>query len=136
MEDEIYFYTRGGHKVIPTGQIRDGKTCKEIEILFKDGTQVYREEFDLFIEPQFQRYVSTIELEMRPVLQSEIDDYAIQEEIYLDDNRTTVIIAPWDKERGSPKLGDVIARDIKKPDEQWLIRKEMFEKHYVKPLKT
>ena len=42
----------------------------------------------------------------------------------------SVWISVADKENGSPKEGDMIARDIKNPDDEWLVSRQFFYDHY------
>ncbi len=41
-----------------------------------------------------------------------------------------VSISPADKDAGSPKLGDMIARNPKNHDDQWLVGKKYFEDNF------
>ena len=41
-----------------------------------------------------------------------------------------VKIAPEDRDTGSPKDGDMLARDPEKPDEQWLVSGRYFNANY------
>ena len=41
-----------------------------------------------------------------------------------------VSISLADKEAGSPKVGDMIARNPKKHDDQWLVAKQYFEDNF------
>ena len=40
-----------------------------------------------------------------------------------------VSISPADKDAGSPKVGDMIARNPKNHDDQWLVAKKYFEEN-------
>lgn len=42
-----------------------------------------------------------------------------------------VSISEADKDNGSPKEGDMIARNPDDPDDMWLISKEYFEENYT-----
>ena len=52
---------------------------------------------------------------------SEMRPYALGEDI------THVSISQPDKDAGSPKEGDMIARNPKNHDDQWLVAKKYFE---------
>lgn len=41
-----------------------------------------------------------------------------------------VSISQSDKEAGSPKVGDMIARNPKNHEDQWLVAKEYFEENF------
>ena len=56
--------------------------------------------------------------EMRPVTKEEADANATSEE---------VSISKADLDTGSPKLGDMIARNPKNHKDQWLVAKKYFE---------
>ena len=43
---------------------------------------------------------------------------------------TRVSVSVADKENGSPKQGDMIARSPKDKGDQWLVAKEYFDEHY------
>jgi hypothetical protein len=42
-----------------------------------------------------------------------------------------VSVSVVDIEKGSPKFGDMIARNPVKPDDKWLIEKDFFANNYV-----
>jgi hypothetical protein len=46
-----------------------------------------------------------------------------------------VSISPADRDAGSPKLGDMIARNPKNPDDQWLVAQDYFEDNF-EPVST
>lgn len=41
-----------------------------------------------------------------------------------------VSISPADKDNGSPKDGDMLARDPENPADRWLISQDYFRRHY------
>ena len=41
-----------------------------------------------------------------------------------------ISVCPHDKANGSPQHGDMIARNPKKPDDQWLLAAQYFEENY------
>lgn len=43
---------------------------------------------------------------------------------------TCVSISVADRDAGSPKAGDMIARNARNHDDQWLIAQEFFQEHY------
>lgn len=71
---------------------------------------------------------------IREVQQSDIDCYLEFGEIILIDHeldhKVIVSIGQHDRENGSPKKGDMIAKNPKAPTDQWLITKEYYEEHY------
>ena len=69
------------------------------------------------IENEFKNYKRKNVSEMRPYIKGEI----------LDDN---VSISDADKKNGSPKVGDMIARNPKNHYDQWLVAKKYFEDNF------
>ena len=65
---------------------------------------------------EFKKYRRKSISEMRPYEPGEV----------LSDR---VSISPADLEKGSPKLGDMIARNPKNHDDQWLVAKAYFEEN-------
>lgn len=47
------------------------------------------------------------------------------------DDMRRVSVAPGDADNGSPKDGDMIARNPKNHDDQWLVAGEFFTQNYV-----
>ena len=66
----------------------------------------------------YKTYEKTKTTEMRPYIDGEHID-----EDYVSINR-------GDKENGSPKAGDMIARDPSNHDDMWLISREFFVENY------
>lgn len=67
----------------------------------------------------FKRYRRTQIAEMRPVTEEDINS--------ID---TKISISQADKLNGSPKLGDMIARNPKNHSDQWLVAKQYFEDNF------
>lgn len=63
---------------------------------------------------EFKQYRRKSISEMRPFIEGEILD-------------SKVSISEADKANGSPKLGDMIARNPKNHEDQWLVAKQYFE---------
>lgn len=74
---------------------------------------------DLKNRYKFKSYKKISYTEMRPY---DPDDEFL--------NMNKVSISKEDKENGSPKKGDMIARNIKNHNDMWLVSKEYFEKNY------
>jgi len=68
----------------------------------------------------FKKYRRTSIAELRPVTQSDIDRFA--NGIYS--------VSIEDLRNGSPKIGDMIARNPKNHLDQWLIAKDYFEQNF------
>jgi len=67
----------------------------------------------------FETYKRTNTSEMRPVTEQEVTNRSMSQE---------VSISKADLDNGSPKLGDMIARNPNNHVDQWLIAKAYFEK--------
>ena len=62
---------------------------------------------------------------------AELRRYVPGEQLDLpDDRRPKVSISEEDRKAGSPKDGDMIARNPKNHDDQWLIAKRYFEENF------
>ncbi len=57
----------------------------------------------------------------------------VGKEIYLQDTKFKVSISDTDRQNGSPKIGDMIARNPKNHNDQWLVAKQYFENNF-KPI--
>lgn len=82
---------------------------------------------------EFKKYRRTQIAEMREVTQRDIIQYQENKEITAyetKDNRIVVSISEVDKQNGSPKIGDMIARNLKNHLDQWLVAKEYFEENF------
>ena len=66
----------------------------------------------------FKPYRRVSTAEMRPYLEGEI----------LSDR---VSISPADREAGSPKAGDMVARNPRNHDDQWLVSADYFARNFV-----
>ena len=75
---------------------------------------------------EFKKYRRTAISEMREVTKEEIEaGYAVLME-------SRISISKSDIEKGSPKQGDMIARNPKDHDDLWLVSKEYFEDNFEK----
>ena len=81
----------------------------------------------------FKKYRRTQIAELRPVTKENIDFYSKYK--YLQSTETDmgwneVSISIEDKMNGSPKIGDMIARNPKNHDDQWLIANDYFKENF------
>ena len=69
----------------------------------------------------FRQYRRSAIAELRPVTDTEIMN-----------NKCVpfISISPVDKENGSPKIGDMIARNPQNHNDQWLVAAEYFEANF------
>ena len=66
---------------------------------------------------EFKQYKRKEKAELRPFMEGELLE-------------ATVSISQTDKDNGSPKVGDMIARNPKNHDDQWLVAKQYFEDNF------
>ncbi len=80
---------------------------------------------------RFKKYKYTQIIEMRPITEWDIKAYQVDKEIYLIENTEfKVLISDTDRQNGSPKIGDMIARNQKNYNDQWLVTKQYFENNF------
>ena len=82
---------------------------------------------------EFKKYRRTQIAEMRDVTQRDVNEYYVKGNIEVeveDDKRIAVSISDVDRRNGSPKIGDMIARNPKNHNDQWLIAKQYFEDNF------
>lgn len=84
---------------------------------------------------EFKQYIKTNIAEMRPVSEVDMLEYekldAILTSSYFEgDKLISVSISDVDKKNGSPKIGDMIARNPKDHSDQWLVDKQYFEDNF------
>ena len=79
----------------------------------------------------FKLYRRTQIAEMRPVTEWDIKAYQVDKEIHsIRDTEFKVSISDVDRQNGSPKIGDMIARNPKNHNDQWLVAKQYFEDNF------
>lgn len=84
----------------------------------------------------FKKYKRTQIAEMRPVIQYDIEIFNIYGAIslsgtnYLDEVGVEVSISRADLKNGSPKIGDMIARNPKNHQDQWLVAEQYFKDNF------
>jgi hypothetical protein len=72
---------------------------------------------------EFQKYRRTQVAEMRPVTQHEADN----KDAILDNG---ISVSQVDLEKGSPKAGDMIARNPNNHNDQWLVSEQYFKDNF------
>lgn len=77
---------------------------------------------------EFKKYERKEMAELRPVTQEDIEEFIENGEIST--NNIVVSISQVDEDMGSPKIGDMIARNPKNHNDQWLVAKEYFEANF------
>ena len=84
----------------------------------------------------FKKYKRTNIAEMRPVTDGHISDFKKNGKLlFANDgdyrNPNKVSISDADLANGSPKIGDMIARNPENHDDQWLVAKDYFEANFA-----
>ena len=79
---------------------------------------------------EFKKYERKEMAELRPVTQEDIEEFIENGEIST--NNIVISISQVDEDMGSPKIGDMIARNPKNHNDQWLVAKEYFEANFRK----
>lgn len=77
----------------------------------------------------FKQYRRKQIAELRPVLEQEIEEFSSHGHISVS-NSFNVSISDADRDNGSPKLGDMIARNPKNYSDQWLVAQQYFEDNF------
>jgi hypothetical protein len=79
---------------------------------------------------KFKEFKRTQIAEMREVTDSDIEQYSSKDFISVFGWQYVVSISSVDKENGSPKIGDMIARNPKDHNDQWLVAKQYFKDNF------
>ena len=82
---------------------------------------------------EFTKYRRKQIAELRPVTKTDVENYDIRDEIIISfnpDNPLSVSISDVDRENGSPKIGDMIARNPKNHLDQWLVAEQYFKDNF------
>ena len=79
----------------------------------------------------FKQFRRTQIAEMRPVTKEDIQAFLNDKNLHsLRDTEFRVSISDADKNNGSPKLGDMIARNPKNHNDQWLVAEQYFKDNF------
>ena len=84
---------------------------------------------------KFKKYRRNQIAELRPVNQKDVTYFKNWGRIAADihatpDDDNSVSISDVDLQKGSPKIGDMIARNPKNHDDQWLVAEQYFEDNF------
>lgn len=81
---------------------------------------------------EFKQYRRKQIAELRPVDEADVLLYAVTEELAVTVGKKTVVvsISEADLKAGSPKVGDMIARNPKNHEDQWLVAEQYFEDNF------
>ena len=79
----------------------------------------------------FKKFRRTQIAEMRPVTEQDIKDFENDKNPHsLKDTEFKVSISEVDKQNGSPKIGDMIARNPINHSDQWLVAEQYFKDNF------
>ena len=79
----------------------------------------------------FKKFRRTQIAEMRPVTEQDIKDFENDKNSHsLKDTEFKVSISEVDKQNGSPKIGDMIARNPKNHNDKWLVAEQYFKDNF------
>jgi len=68
---------------------------------------------------------------MRPVTNADLMAFESDNNLHsMRDTEFRVSISDADRAKGSPKIGDMIARNPKNHDDQWLVANEYFKENF------
>ncbi len=77
---------------------------------------------------EFKQYKRKGLSEMRPVTEMDIKAFQSDKQIHsIRDTEFKVSVSEVDLQNGSPKIGDMIARNPKNHNDQWLVAKKYFD---------
>ena len=80
---------------------------------------------------EFKKYRRTQIAEMRPVTEWDIKAYQADKHLHsMRDTEFRISISDADKANGSPKIGDMIARNPKNHNDQWLVAEKYFKDNF------
>lgn len=79
----------------------------------------------------FKQYRRTQIAELRPVTDADIRAFEQDKHPHsMRDTEFRVSISDADRQNGSPKIGDMIARNPKNHNDQWLVAKQYFDDNF------
>jgi len=79
---------------------------------------------------EFKNYRRSQIAEIREVTQEDINQYASKNYINIFGWQYVVSISNADEKNGSPKIGDMIGRNPKNHNDQWLIAEQYFKDNF------
>ena len=79
---------------------------------------------------EFKKYRRTQFAEMRPVTEKDISIYKVNDLMTDGDEGVKISISNEDCVNGSPKIGDMIARNPKNHNDQWLVAEQYFKDNF------
>ncbi len=82
----------------------------------------------------FKKYRRKQIAELRPVTKADIENFKTNHQELIipsyKDDIITISISDVDRQNGSPKIGDMIARNPKNHLDQWLVAEGYFEENF------
>lgn len=104
------------------GQLNELSFCLDVE---------YAKHEKMNDMSEWKKHRKTTEQELRPVTEVDIKRYHhSQADNCPEHDRWNLSVSHSDRENGSPKIGDWIARNPKSPNDQWLVSEEFYKENY------
>jgi hypothetical protein len=83
------------------------------------------------VKMEFKKYRRKQIAELRPVNNADIRAFEQDKNLHsIKDTEFQVSVSDVDKANGSPKIGDMIARNPKNHNDKWLVAKQYFEDNF------
>ena len=79
---------------------------------------------------EFKKYRRTQLAEMRPVTENDISIYKVNDLVTDGDEGVKISISNENYINDSPKIGDMIARNPKNHNDQWLVAEQYFKDNF------
>jgi hypothetical protein len=80
---------------------------------------------------EFKKYRRTQIAEMRPITFEDIKAFENDKHIHsIIGNEFKISISDVDLQNGSPKIGDMVARNPKNHNDQWLVAEKYFQENF------
>lgn len=81
---------------------------------------------------KFKEYRRTQKDELRSVTEADIEQYELLSILTINNHfeKRRISISEEDRKNGSPKKGDMIARNPKNHNDQWLVSEEYFNENF------
>ena len=85
----------------------------------------------LYTMSEFKKFKRSQIAEMRAVNETDISNFQQDKKIHIaKDTEFKVSISDADLQNGSPKIGDMIARNPKNHNDQWLVAEQYFKDNF------
>jgi len=79
---------------------------------------------------QFKKHRRKQIAELRPVTQKDVESFKAYGDLFDKNVHTPVSVSQEDSKNGSPKIGDMIARNPKNHRDQWLVNEQYYNDNF------